>query len=53
VERDWVSGLTDAIADNADLLAKRDEAGFKNKVHMALDAKGLAAPRRPGERAEE
>jgi peptidyl-tRNA hydrolase, PTH1 family len=52
-ERDWVSCMIDAMATNADLLAKGDEAGFQNKVHTALEAKGLAAPKRPGEREED
>jgi PTH1 family peptidyl-tRNA hydrolase len=52
-ERDWVSCLTDAIADNADLLATGEENGFQQKVHAALEAKGFSAPKRPGERPEE
>jgi PTH1 family peptidyl-tRNA hydrolase len=52
-ERDWVMCLNDAIADNADLLAKGDETGFQNRVHAALEAKGFASPKRPGERAGE
>ncbi len=49
-ERDWVGCLIDAIADNAGLLAKGEDNGFQNKVHLALDAAGFAAPTRPGER---
>ena len=49
-ERGWVDCLIDAIADNAALLAKGDDNGFQNKVHLALDAAGFAAPARPGER---
>ena len=52
-ERDWVTCLNDALADNADLLAKGDEAGFQNRVHAALEAKGFSSPKRPGERAGE
>src|SRR5690606_35581348 len=43
-ERDWVACMTDAIADNADLLAKDDVPGFQNKVHTALEARGFIAP---------
>jgi PTH1 family peptidyl-tRNA hydrolase len=52
-ERDWVMCLTEAIAENADLLAKGDETGFQNRVHTALEAKGFKAPKRPGERTED
>lgn len=52
-ERDWVSCLTDAIADNADLLARGDTAGFQNKIHTALEARGFIAPKKPGERDED
>jgi PTH1 family peptidyl-tRNA hydrolase len=47
-ERPWVESLTDAIAINADLLARGDAPGFQNKVHLALEAAGIAAPRLPG-----
>lgn len=40
-ERDWVAALCEAIADNAPLLAKRQDATFQNKVHLAMDAKGF------------
>ena len=40
-ERPWVAALTDAIADNADLLAQSKDASFQNKVHLAMDAKGF------------
>ena len=29
------------IADNADLLAKGQDASFQNKVHLAMQAKGF------------
>jgi PTH1 family peptidyl-tRNA hydrolase len=40
-ERPWVAALTDAIADNAELLATARDASFQNKVHLAMDAKGF------------
>jgi len=44
-ERDWVSALCDIVADNADLLAKGQDASFQNKVHLAMDAKGFGTPK--------
>jgi PTH1 family peptidyl-tRNA hydrolase len=46
-ERDWVDTMRDAIADNAGLLAKGQDASFQNKVHLALQAKGFDEPK-PG-----
>jgi PTH1 family peptidyl-tRNA hydrolase len=40
-ERPWVEGLCEIIADNAELLAKGQDATFQNKVHLAMDAKGF------------
>jgi PTH1 family peptidyl-tRNA hydrolase len=40
-ERDWVETLRDAVAENAGLLAKGQDASFQNKVHLALQAKGF------------
>jgi PTH1 family peptidyl-tRNA hydrolase len=40
-ERGWVEALTDIIADNAELLARGQDASFQNKVHLAMDAKGF------------
>src|SRR5450755_1362454 len=40
-ERDWVEALCGIIADNADLLAKGQDASFQNKVHLAMQAKGF------------
>jgi peptidyl-tRNA hydrolase, PTH1 family len=39
-ERSWVEALTGIIADNADLLARGEDASFQNKVHLAMFAKG-------------
>jgi peptidyl-tRNA hydrolase, PTH1 family len=45
-ERGWVEGLLGIIADNAELLARGEDASFQNKVHLAMVAKGFgeAAP---------
>ena len=40
-ERDWVATLNDVIADNAELLARSEDASFQNKIHLAMDAKGF------------
>jgi PTH1 family peptidyl-tRNA hydrolase len=40
-ERPWVEALCETVADNADLLAKGEDASFQNKVHLAMDAKGF------------
>jgi len=37
----WVKALCDVIADNAELLAKGQDASFQNKVHLAMSAKGF------------
>ena len=40
-EKEWVAALCDVIADNANLLATRQDASFQNKVHLAMRAKGF------------
>jgi PTH1 family peptidyl-tRNA hydrolase len=40
-ERPWVEALIDILADNADLLARGEDASFQNKVHLAMVAKGF------------
>jgi len=47
-EREWVETLCDAVADNAGLLAQGDDAGFQNKVHAVMDAKGFGNLPKPG-----
>jgi PTH1 family peptidyl-tRNA hydrolase len=42
-DRPWVEALVDAIAENAALLARDRDASFQNKVHLAMQAKGLGA----------
>ena len=40
-ERAWVEALCTAIAENAGLLAKGEDASFQNRVHLAVQAKGV------------
>ena len=44
-ERPWVEALCGLVADNADLLAKRQDASFQNKLHLGLRAKGFFHPK--------
>lgn len=37
----WVETLIEAMADNAPLLARGEDASLQNKVHLALAAKGF------------
>lgn len=50
-EGPWVEDLCTACADNAELLAKHDDAGFQNKVHLFMDARGHGAVKRLGEKS--
>jgi peptidyl-tRNA hydrolase, PTH1 family len=46
-ERPWLDALLGIVADNAELLARGEDATFQNRVHLAMDAKGFverAAP---------
>lgn len=49
-EQAWVETLCDAIARNAALIAKGDDAGFQNKTHLAMEAAGFADVKRVGEK---
>jgi peptidyl-tRNA hydrolase, PTH1 family len=40
-DRPWVEALCEAVADNAALLAMGRDSAFQNKVHLALQGKGL------------
>jgi PTH1 family peptidyl-tRNA hydrolase len=40
-ERAWVQALCEIVADNAAMIVKGDDAGFQNKVHLAMQAKGF------------
>jgi peptidyl-tRNA hydrolase, PTH1 family len=44
-DRPWVDALCDAIADNAELIARGEDATFQNKVHLAMQAKGFEPAR--------
>jgi len=44
-DRPWVEALCEIIADNAEMLARGDDASFQNKVHLAMDAKGFVEPK--------
>jgi peptidyl-tRNA hydrolase, PTH1 family len=50
-ERAWVDALCDVMADNAELLAKGQDASFQNKVHLSMRAKGFFDPKEPAEPA--
>jgi peptidyl-tRNA hydrolase, PTH1 family len=41
----WVEAMCDAIADNAELIARGEDASFQNKVHLAMQAKGFEPAR--------
>jgi peptidyl-tRNA hydrolase, PTH1 family len=43
-ERAWVDPLCEIMAENAGLLAGRKDSTFQNKVHLAMQAKGLGEP---------
>ncbi|MDU0338873.1 aminoacyl-tRNA hydrolase [Bosea rubneri] len=51
-EEAWVEDLCSACADNAALLATHDDAGFQNKVHLFMEARGHGAVKRLGEKAD-
>jgi PTH1 family peptidyl-tRNA hydrolase len=40
-ERGWLDALIAILADNADLIARGEDATFQNKVHLAMVAKGF------------
>ena len=46
-DRPWLEALFEVVAENAELLAKGDDASFQNRVHLAMDAKGFVEPKRP------
>ncbi|SOE14317.1 peptidyl-tRNA hydrolase [Hoeflea halophila] len=51
-DQDWLQPLLDAIADNAELIAKGDDAGFLNRIALAT---GTATPKpaKPARQADE
>jgi len=46
-ERGWVEPLCGIMAENAGLLADGKDATFQNKVHLAMQAKGLGEKPEP------
>jgi PTH1 family peptidyl-tRNA hydrolase len=42
-EQSWVEALCNTVARHADALARGDDAGFQNKVHLAMAAAGFNA----------
>ncbi len=46
-ERAWVDPLCEIMAENAGLLADGKDATFQNKVHLAMQAKGLGEKPEP------
>ena len=47
---EWLEPLLDAIGDNAEFLAKRDDNGFMNKLSLAVP--GAAKPKPAAKKAE-
>ena len=41
-EQPWVEALCDALADNAARIVAGDDAGLRNRAHLALEAAGFA-----------
>ena len=48
-DRDWVKALIAIIGEDAELLARGQDASFQNKVHLAMVAKGFGQPERESE----
>ena len=46
-DHEWLDPLLDAIADNADLLAKGDDSGFMNKLALAIPRQAKDDPVSP------
>jgi PTH1 family peptidyl-tRNA hydrolase len=47
-ERPWVEDMCTACAEFADLLARREDARFQNKVHLFMEAHGHDGAERAG-----
>jgi peptidyl-tRNA hydrolase, PTH1 family len=45
-DRGWVEALIAILADNAELIARGQDATFQNKVHLAMVAKGFGQAER-------
>jgi peptidyl-tRNA hydrolase, PTH1 family len=48
-DRGWVEALIAIVGDNAELIARGQDASFQNKVHLAMVAKGFGQPERDEE----
>lgn len=48
-EEPWVEALCEAIADNAALLVKGDDAALQNRLHLAMEAKGFGQVKKLGD----
>jgi PTH1 family peptidyl-tRNA hydrolase len=44
-EQSWLETLIGIVADNAELIARGEDASFQNKVHLAMVAKGFGDQR--------
>ena len=51
-DRDWVDALVAIIGENADLIARGQDASFQNKVHLAMVAKGFGQAERDEETSD-
>ena len=49
-EEGWVDALCDAVARNAPLIAKAEDATFQNRVHLAMEAAGFAEVKKIGDK---
>ena len=47
-DRDWVEALIAILADDAELIARGQDASFQNKVHLAMVAKGFGEQQNGG-----
>lgn len=48
-EMPWVEDLCDACADHAEMLAAGEDPAFQNRIHLAMEGRGWAEVKRPGE----
>ena len=51
-DRGWVEALIAIIGENADLIARGQDASFQNKVHLAMVAKGFGQAERDEETSD-
>ncbi len=49
-EEGWVDALCDAVARNAPLIAKAEDATFQNRVHLSMEAAGFAEVKKIGDK---